>query len=173
MRYSIPFIFFATASEKTVCKDGTPHFWEALDRFQEMNLTATMGISTPWKGLQKKVHRNNLFFYHYCTVKSNHVHHPNETKCHHFCADRWDEDWLCSYHDYTTNEAFNDTKKHHAVTVKDIRKTLQLTQESPKVISYSDTYHGHFCVKHSVDYSPSGMDDIDNFTDFLCDQHEL
>jgi hypothetical protein len=54
MRYSIPFFnFFAVATDKTIHRDGIPQFCEALNGFQEMNLTATMDISTPWKGFQK------------------------------------------------------------------------------------------------------------------------
>jgi hypothetical protein len=39
------FDFFAMASDKTISRDGTSHYWEALDGFQEINLTATMDMS--------------------------------------------------------------------------------------------------------------------------------
>jgi hypothetical protein len=47
------FDFFAMASDKTISRDGMPHFWEALDGFQEIKLTDTIDMSAQWKGLQK------------------------------------------------------------------------------------------------------------------------
>jgi hypothetical protein len=47
------FDFFALTSDKTINRDGTSHYWDTLDGFQETNLTATIDMSAQWKGLWK------------------------------------------------------------------------------------------------------------------------
>jgi hypothetical protein len=47
------FELFALAGDKSKMRDGTPYFWQALDDFEEIELTATMDLSASWKGLQK------------------------------------------------------------------------------------------------------------------------
>jgi hypothetical protein len=54
-----------------------------------------------------------------------------------------------------------------------LSETLHHIQESSKLTCYSETHHGSFSNRHSIDYNPSGMEDIDNFTEFLCDELEL
>jgi hypothetical protein len=47
------FEYFALASGKSRSRENTPYFWEALNDFEEIKLTATMDMSASWKGLRK------------------------------------------------------------------------------------------------------------------------
>ena len=41
------------AGDKSLERGGSPYYWEALDGFQELDLTATMDMSAQWKELRK------------------------------------------------------------------------------------------------------------------------
>ncbi len=80
------FDFFAMASNKSKCRDRTPFFWAAIEDFEEIELTTTMDLSASWKGLQKGgTCKQKRFFCHCCPLQSEHLHHPNDTKCDRYC----------------------------------------------------------------------------------------
>jgi hypothetical protein len=110
------FEFFALAGDKSKNRDGTPDFWQAIDGFEDIELTATMDLSASWKGLQKGgASKQRWFFCYCCSLESDNVHHPNEKKCHCFCAQRDDEDWLCYHHSITSEQQLEQMKEDISV----------------------------------------------------------
>ena len=106
------FDFFAMAGDSTKSREDSPHYWAALDGFQDFDLTATMDMSAQWKGLRKGgACKQSRFFCHCCTVESKDVHHPNDRKSQRFCAGRNDEDWMCYHHEICTNGTVENMKE--------------------------------------------------------------
>ena len=105
------FDFFAMVGDKTIDRGGSQYYWEAIEGFQELDVTATMDMSAQWKGLRRGgACKQSHFFCHCCTVESKDVHHPNNHKCDRFCADRLDDDWKCYHHQIATNEVVENMK---------------------------------------------------------------
>jgi hypothetical protein len=45
------FDYFAMAGDKSINRDGSPFFWDAISDLHEFNVSATMDMSAQWKGL--------------------------------------------------------------------------------------------------------------------------
>jgi hypothetical protein len=106
------FDFFAMASDKSISRDNTPYFWEALEEYNEFEVCATMDMSATWKGLKKGgACKRERYFCHACTCESDKVHHPNRTLCDRFCSTRDDPEWKCYHHSITTSEAVDQMKQ--------------------------------------------------------------
>jgi hypothetical protein len=159
------FDFFAMASDKMINREESSHHWEALDGFQDINLTATVDMPAQWKGLRKGAAcKQSRFFCHCCTVESKDVHHPNATKCTHFCADGMDDGWLCYHHDIATNEVIENMKDDITQLQQKLSESLQTIEKSTKINVYNDTHRARLSDKHSIDYNPSDVEDTEEFS---------
>jgi hypothetical protein len=155
------FDFFAMAGDKSVDREGSPYFWEALDGFQELDVIATIDMSAQWKGLCKGgTCKQSCFFCHCCT-------------CERFCADRLDDDWKCYYHQKATNDVV-ESMKH---TIEQLRANLSASLESfmnsSKICVHPESHHGWYGDNKSIDYNLSVVEDKEQFTEPLFDVLEL
>ncbi len=124
------FKFFSLAGGKSKSREGTPFFWDEIEGFEEIELTATMNMSASWKGLQKGgAYKQRRCFCHCCPLESDNVHHPNKTKYNHFCSSRDDEDLFCYHRSITSEQQLQKMKEDISViqsklleSVEDIEK---------------------------------------------------
>jgi hypothetical protein len=153
---------------------GTKYFWEALDGFEEIELTATMDLSASWKGLKKGgACKQKRFFCHCCPLQSDDVHHPNETKCNRFCSQRTDESWLCYHHDITSEQQLQQMKEDIASIQARLVQSINVIEESSKVKLLPDSHRSRFSDCNSIDYKPSSAADASDFIDLLYEELEL
>jgi hypothetical protein len=168
------FYFFAMTGNKTIDRDGSPYYWAALEGFNDLDVTATMDMFAQWKGLHKRRHLQAVMFFCYCcTVESKDVHHANEVKCMHFCADRTDVDSMHFHHDITTETVVANMKNDVTELQAKLSESLENIEKSTKVCVYHDNHHGRYSEKNSIDHKPLGMEYIEEYSEFICDEMEL
>ncbi len=97
-------------------------------------------------------------------MESKDVHHADEVKCARFCADRTD--------DITTETAVANMKRDIDELQAKLSESLDNIQKASKVHLYQNTHHGRYSEKNSIDYNPSGLEDIEECSEFLCDEQE-
>lgn len=125
------FDFFAMAADKTLPRDGTNYFWEALEDFQELETSATMDMSATWKGLKKGgACKRERFFCHCCPCESEKLHHANPSLCDRFCEGRDEETWRCYHHSITTNEQIESMKADIEMLQQQLSESLANIQSS-------------------------------------------
>jgi hypothetical protein len=162
------------AGDKTINRAGSPYYWEALDCFEELDLTATMDMSAQWKGLRKGgACKQSRFFCHCCAVESKDVHHPNNNKCERFCADRLDDGWKCYHHQITTDAVVDNMKQTIEHLRANLSNSLETILNSSKMCMYPESHRARFSDKNSIDYNPTGVEDTEVFSELLSDELEI
>jgi hypothetical protein len=155
-------------------RDGTTFFWQALDGFEEIELTATMDLSASWKGLQKGgACKQRRFFCHCCPLESDNVHHPNDEKCNRFFAQRDNDDWLCYHHNITSEQQLQQMKDDISTIQSKLLESFDRIEKQSKLKVYAASQGAHKNDRNSIDYEPTNADDAADFTDLLYEELEL
>lgn len=106
-------------------------------------------------------------------MESKDVHHANEVKCMNFCADRTDVDSMHFHHDATTETVVANMKNDVTERQVKLSESLENIEKSTKACVYHNNHHGRYSEKNSIDYKPLGMEYIQEYSEFICDEMEL
>ncbi len=106
-------------------------------------------------------------------MESNDVHHPNNHKCEHFCADRLDDGWKCYHHQIATDDVADNMKQTNEQLRANLSNSLETILNSSKMCMYPENHRARFSEKNSVDYNPTGVEDTEVFSELLSDELEI
>ncbi len=101
------------------------------------------------------------------------MHYPNEEKCHRFCAQRDDEDWLCYHHNITSEKQLEQMKEDISVIQSRLLESFDSIERQSKLKLYAMNLAAHRSDRNSIDYEPTTADDAVDFTDLLYEELEL
>ncbi len=166
------FEFFALASDKSRSRENTPYFWEALNDFEEIELTATMDMSARWKGLRKGgACKQRRFFA--IAVHWNLTMCINEVKCGRFCSQRDDEDLQCYHHNITSDQQLQQMKDNISEIQSKLTESFDSIEQQSKLKLYPLDHAARTNDRNSIDYEPTNADDAAEFMELLYEELEL
>jgi hypothetical protein len=90
-----------------------------------------------------------------------------------FCSDREDADWQCYHHEIKMSQHIVKMKDSIAHLQTSLSQNLETIEKESNANLFPEKHRGRFSEKASVDYIPSGADDLEEFTEVLYDELQL